>query len=112
MSTMITEQCINCGACEFECPNYAISRGRGIFVIDPALCTECVGFLKTERCGRVCPLECCVPDPNNIEAEEVLFERAQKIHPDEPLVLSEKTSRFRAVSLWSRVLRELRGPQL
>ena len=27
MSTMITEECINCGACEPECPNTAIYEG-------------------------------------------------------------------------------------
>ena len=37
MSTMITEECINCGACEPECPNKAISQGEDIFVIDPKL---------------------------------------------------------------------------
>ena len=33
MATMITEDCINCGACEDECPNGAISMGEEIFVI-------------------------------------------------------------------------------
>ncbi len=27
MATMITDECINCGACEPECPNSAISTG-------------------------------------------------------------------------------------
>ena len=27
MATMITSECINCGACEPECPNNAISQG-------------------------------------------------------------------------------------
>ena len=27
MSTLITEECINCGACEPECPNSAIFEG-------------------------------------------------------------------------------------
>ena len=44
MSTMITEECINCGVCEPECPNEAISEGEETFVINPKLCTECVGF--------------------------------------------------------------------
>ena len=35
MATMITEECINCGACEPECPNEAISEGEDIYVIDP-----------------------------------------------------------------------------
>ena len=30
MATMITEECINCGACEPECPNEAITEGREV----------------------------------------------------------------------------------
>ncbi len=82
MSTTITDECINCGACEPECPNNAISEGDDIYVIDPQLCTECVGFFDVEQCAEVCPVDCCVPDPNNVESEEVLLERAKKIHPD------------------------------
>ena len=37
MATKITNECINCGACEPECPNRAISQGVEIFVIDPKL---------------------------------------------------------------------------
>jgi ferredoxin len=99
MATMITEECINCGACEPECPNQAISQGEDIFVIDPALCTECVGFHDEEACAAVCPVDCCIPDPNNLESEEVLLARAQKIHPDKgfpPLAtLPAHLSRFR-----------------
>ena len=43
MAFMITEECINCGACEPECPNQAISAGEERYVIDPDKCTECVG---------------------------------------------------------------------
>jgi NAD-dependent dihydropyrimidine dehydrogenase PreA subunit len=55
MSTYITSDCINCGACEPECPNQAISEGDEIYVIDPNLCTECVGFYDHEACQAVCP---------------------------------------------------------
>ena len=58
MATMITNDCINCGACEPECPNNAISQGETIFVIDPNLCTECVGFHDFEACAAVCPVDC------------------------------------------------------
>ena len=77
MATMITEECINCGVCEPECPNEAISAGEDIFVIDPNLCTECVGFHDEEQCAVVCPVDCCVADPNNEESEEVLLARAR-----------------------------------
>jgi 4Fe-4S binding domain len=79
---MITNDCINCGACEPECPNNAISQGETIFVIDPKLCTECVGFHDYEACAAVCPVDCCVTDPNNIETEEALIARARALHPD------------------------------
>ena len=99
MAMMITENCISCGTCEPECPNQAITQGEDIFVIDPALCTECVGFHDEEACAAVCPVDCCVPDPNNAEAEGDLLVRAQKLHPEKqfpPLAtLPAHLSRFR-----------------
>lgn len=83
MATHITQDCINCGACEPECPNEAISEGDSIYVIDPELCTECVGFYDHEACQAVCPVECCLPDPNHVEAETDLLERALRLHPDD-----------------------------
>jgi NAD-dependent dihydropyrimidine dehydrogenase PreA subunit len=82
MATMITNECINCGACEPECPNNAISPGDPVYVIDPQLCTECVGFHDYEACAAVCPVDVCVTDPNNIESEEVLIARARALHPE------------------------------
>lgn len=82
MATMITSDCINCGACEPECPNNAISQGPTVFVIDPKLCTECVGFHDYEACAAVCPVDVCVTDPNNIESEEALIARAKELHPE------------------------------
>ena len=82
MATMITSDCINCGACEPECPNNAISQGDPVYVIDPQLCTECVGFHDYEACAAVCPVDVCVTDPNNIESEEVLIARARGLHPE------------------------------
>ncbi len=81
MATMITSDCINCGACEPECPNNAISQGDPVYVIDPLLCTECVGFHDYEACAAVCPVDVCVTDPNNIESEDALIARARSIHP-------------------------------
>lgn len=82
MATTITDECINCGACEPECPNNAISQGDPIYVIDPVLCTECVGFHDYEACAAVCPVDCCVTDPNNVEPEDVLIARAKSLHPE------------------------------
>ena len=99
MATFITDDCINCGACEPECPNEAISAGDYIFEINPDLCTECVGFHNEEACQAVCPVECCLPDLNNVETEFDLLEKAKKIHADKDLPdfddLDEDNSRFR-----------------
>ena len=62
MATTITEECIACGACESECPNDAIHLGEAIFVIDPDLCSECVGSHDTQMCAEACPVDCCVAD--------------------------------------------------
>src|SRR5258705_13267735 len=88
MATVITSECINCGACEPECPNTAIYQGgvewqapdgsmhgaisNDIFYIVPEKCTECVGFYHQEACAKGCPGDCCVPDPALPESEAVL----------------------------------------
>jgi ferredoxin len=100
MATHITTDCINCGACEPECPNEAISEGDEIYVIDPELCTECVGFHDHEACQAVCPVECCLPDPKHVEAEPELLARAMRLHPEDGQLKSraaanEFPSRFR-----------------
>lgn len=82
MATTITDDCISCGACEPECPNNAISQADPIYVIDPKLCTECVGFHDYEACAAVCPVDCCVTDPQNVESESVLIERARQLHKE------------------------------
>src|SRR5687768_585477 len=97
MATMITIECINCGACEPECPNNAISQGDPVYVIDPLLCTECVGFHDYEACAAVCPVDVCVTDPNNIETEEALIARARTIHPQTDFG-EDFQSRFRKAS--------------
>ena len=59
--------------------------GDEIFVIDPNLCTECVGHHDEQMCVAACPPEACVQDPERVETEETLFERAQKIHQTDRL---------------------------
>jgi len=101
MAIMTTEECINCGACEPECPNTAIyeggvnweltgkSYGDGdaapsgaagfysseFFYIVPDKCTECKGFHDEPQCAAVCPVDCCIPDPKHVETEEQLLAR-------------------------------------
>ena len=72
MALMITDECINCDVCEPECPNSAISQGEEIYIIDPELCTECVGHYETTQCVEVCPVDCIVVNPDIIENKEQL----------------------------------------
>ena len=64
MALLINDECINCDVCEPECPNGAISQGDEIYVIDPKLCTECVGHYDEPQCVEVCPVDCIVVDPD------------------------------------------------
>lgn len=114
MAIMITDECINCGACEPECPNnaiyeggieWAISDGSTVtgtyqlangkilavgeknepissdyYYIVPDKCTECVGFHEEPQCAAVCPVDCCVPDPERVESEEILLARKTALH--------------------------------
>jgi ferredoxin len=97
MALLINEECINCAACEPECPNTAIYEGGAEYELNgethPALsedlyyivadkCTECKGFHDEEQCVAVCPVDACVPDEDNEESEDALMEKAKKLHPD------------------------------
>jgi len=73
MALLITDECINCDVCEPECPNGAITQGLEIYVINPQLCTECVGHFETSQCVEVCPVECIIIDPDNEETREQLM---------------------------------------
>jgi len=80
MALIITDACISCGLCVDECPNSAISEGDQIYVINPDLCTECVGFFNEPQCVRVCPVDAIVPDPDHGESKEELLEKKKRIH--------------------------------
>ena len=115
MAIIITDECINCGACEPECPNNAIYEGgaewrfadgsdlkgdyKGLssgktvdaeaaqppvtdlydgnefYYIVPDKCTECKGFHDEPQCAAVCPVDCCIPDPNHVESEDELLKK-------------------------------------
>ena len=114
MAIIITDECINCGACEPECPNNAIYEGgiewtvkegtnvKGFYTLEdgssvdanakqkpvmddyyyivPDKCTECEGFHEEPQCAAVCPVDCCVPDPDRVESKEVLLARKDRLH--------------------------------
>lgn len=79
MAYKITEECINCGACEPECPNQAISAGDDVYIIEPEKCTECVGHFEESQCVEVCPVDCCILDPDHKETREQLMEKFRKL---------------------------------
>ena len=108
------EECIDCGACEPECPNTAIYEGaedwrykdgtslKGeivlpngknvnaeefqmpisdeFYYIASDKCTECKGFHEEPQCAAVCPVDCCIPDDNNVETEEELLGKQSFMH--------------------------------
>jgi ferredoxin len=72
MALLINDECVNCGVCEPECPNSAITEGDDIYDIDPAKCTECIGHYDEPQCIEVCPVDCIVKDPAHEESETEL----------------------------------------
>jgi ferredoxin len=80
MALKINDECTACGVCEPECPNEAISEGDPIYLIDPTRCTECVGAYDEPQCASVCPVDACVPDPDNEESKEELLEKYKELH--------------------------------
>ena len=102
MAIKITEDCINCGACEPECPNNAIyepetfwklSEGTSlsdetkmdpisddVYFIATDKCTECIGFHDEPQCAAVCPVDCCLDDEDNVETKEQLLEKKKRLH--------------------------------
>ena len=79
MALLITDECINCDVCEPACPNEAISEGDDIYVIDPDLCTECVGHFDEPQCVVICPVDCIPKDPDHVENESDLMSKYKRI---------------------------------
>ncbi len=77
---IITEECISCDACLTECPNEAISKGKDIYIIDPANCTECLGIADSPQCVNVCPEDCIIPNPIQPNTTEILVNESRKVH--------------------------------
>jgi ferredoxin len=51
-----------------------------VYYIVPDKCTECKGFHEEPQCAAVCPVDCCVPDPDRVESEDQLLARKAKLH--------------------------------
>ena len=79
MALLITDECINCDVCEPVCPNDAISEGDDIYVIDPDLCTECVGHFDEPQCVVICPIDCIPKDPNHVETDSDLLTKYKRL---------------------------------
>lgn len=56
MAYKITDACVNCGACEGECPVGAISEQGNARVIDADTCVSC------GACSAACPTEAIIED--------------------------------------------------
>lgn len=113
MAIHITDECINCGACEPECPNNAIYEpgtewafedgttlkgqvtingstinaserhtpvSEEVYYIVPDKCTECVGFHEEPQCAAVCPVDCCLEDPDHRESQDDLLAKKELMH--------------------------------
>jgi ferredoxin len=53
-------------------------------VIDPALCTECVGHHDEPQCMVVCPVECIITDPEHVESHDQLDLKYRHLMAMEP----------------------------
>lgn len=84
MAMMITDECIDCGACLTVCPNDAVNEGVStdvpVYWIDAERCTECVGVYDEPQCDEVCPVECIVPNPDVPETEDELLAKYRRLH--------------------------------
>lgn len=106
MSLIITDDCINCSACETECPVRAIfpksedNDTSGLFInnnyinncfiseshyyINAGKCNECAGYYSLPRCNMVCPVSCCLTEDDFFEEEHIRV----KVKPN-PLKVSK-----------------------
>lgn len=79
MALLINDECVNCGVCEPECPNEAITEGDDLYIINWNKCTECVGHHDEPQCIEVCPVDCIVKDPAHEETKEELLAKKESI---------------------------------
>jgi ferredoxin len=82
MALMISDDCVCCAACLEVCPNNAIREDDPIYVIDPDICTECVGYYSESQCVKVCPVEAIVPDLDHEVTYEELLQKSKRLQAD------------------------------
>ncbi len=58
---------------------YIFGARNGIYIIDPAKCTECMGYFDQPQCAMVCPVESCIPDPDHKETKEELTAKKERL---------------------------------
>ena len=51
-----------------------------VYYIATDKCTECVGFHDEPQCAAVCPVDCCVDDPDHRESEDQLLAKKAFMH--------------------------------
>ena len=51
-----------------------------VYYISPDKCTECVGFHDEPQCAAVCPVDCCVDDPDYVENKDQLLIKKDFLH--------------------------------
>jgi ferredoxin len=94
MAYLITDDCIDCNACEIECPNNAIYAGGSPWELQgkehQALhdthtyiahekCTECVGYYDEPQCVVACPSEAIIKDPDREESHDELLAKKERL---------------------------------
>ena len=45
-------------------------------------CTECTGFHEEPQCAAVCPVDCCVADPDHVETKPDLETKKAWLHAE------------------------------
>ena len=109
MAIIMIDECINFGACLAECSNTAIdercsewsfAEGKVLsgqigdidaltnyepisydfYYIVPDIFIEYKGFHEEPLCAPVCPIDCFVPDKDNVETEKDLITKKAFLH--------------------------------
>jgi len=94
MAYLITDDCIDCNACEIECPNNAIYAPGEEWELNGAKhealntahtyiaferCTGCTGYYDEPQCVAACPSEAIILDPDHQETKEELLAKKERL---------------------------------